>query len=170
MAFEEFEALPDTADELELVRGELIRVPPHTREHMRILKRLYRRLDAALESSPRADLGEVEIEMGYLLGSHPRSWLRPDVSITHAGQQGGKYYEGAPGFVFEIVSENEKVRDLERKISEFLRNGALEVWVIYPDQEYALVHRAGQATISREEHCISSPLLPGIEIPFDDFL
>ncbi len=174
MTFPEFEQLPDSPDELELVRGELIRLPRPVRKHMEAAERLRDRLKEAVENRRRADanlgLGSVHMEMGYLLSDEPQSWLRPDVSITHPNQPGEKYCEGAPLFAFEIVSEYDRARDLEHKVAEYLANGAAEVWLIYPDVRYARVHRAGETAALREDKAIHSPLLPGIEIPFDAFL
>ena len=100
MSFAEFELLDFGADDVELLRGELIRLPPPQREHMQICRRLLKVLDAALErwkrNNPEARIGEVEVEMGYLVSSSPSSWLRPDVSLTHPDQPGDHYYEGAP--------------------------------------------------------------------------
>lgn len=60
------------------------------------------------------ELGRAHHEMGYQLGSD--GWLRPDVSITHAGQQAGRYYEGAPAIAIEIVSASNTAEEMESKI------------------------------------------------------
>src|SRR5215831_4865986 len=95
----EFER-PDGPDEVELLQGALIRVPPPQRSHGEICQRLFKLLDAAVErlrrSAPETPLGKVHIEMGYLLPGSPATWLRPDVSPTHDGQPGERYYGGAP--------------------------------------------------------------------------
>ena len=98
LTFEEFERLPDRPGKQELVGGELIEMPPADLKHNRSSHRIYKRLDAALERAhvrgEALELGEAFHEMGYLLLG--RSWLQPDVSVTHAGQTEGKYFEGAP--------------------------------------------------------------------------
>jgi Uma2 family endonuclease len=114
MAFEEFEQLPDTPEELELLEGELIRLPPRKRPHMEAAERLYEVLKAPVEqlrrTAPQIPIGRVHIEMGYLLSTKPRSWLRPDVSITSPEQPGEDFYEGAPWMVFEIVWDRTRRR------------------------------------------------------------
>src|ERR1017187_2764555 len=174
MTFEEFERLPDGPEDLELLEGELIEMPPPQRSHMESTHRLYKPLDAGVEGlrqAKQADgLGVVYIEMGYLLTSDPRSWLRPDVSITYPNQPGDQYCEGAPLMVFEVVSAEDRADELDRKLRLFLRHGAQEVWLIYPKTRHAYVHKAGADTVVREERAIHSDLLPGIEIPFDQFL
>ena len=173
MSFEEFELLDAGADDVELLRGELIRMPPPQRRHMQICRRLLKLLDAALErwkrGHPEAPIGEVEIEMGYLVSTDPQCYYRPDVSLTHPDQAGERYYEGAPLVVFEVVSEYDTATRLDKKVADYLAHGAAEVWVIYPEARHAWVHRDAAAA-TRETEAIHSDLLPGIEIPLDEIL
>jgi len=174
MSFAEFELLDAGADDVELLRGELIRLPPAQRNHMQICRRLFKLLDAALErwkrSNPEARIGELEIEMGYLISSDPRSWLQPDLSLTHPDQPGERYYEGSPLVVFEVFSEYDTATRLDKKVAVYLAHGAAEVWVIYPEARHAWVHRGAVPAATRETAAIHSDLLPGIEIPLDQIL
>jgi Uma2 family endonuclease len=182
ISLDEFERL-DGPEEIELLKGELIRVPPPQIDHMKSAEALFRRLYADVERLRQTNLdlplGKVHMEMGYLMFGEPRSWLRPDVSVTHANQAGAKYYEGAPLMVFEIVSEYDTARQLESKVAVYLANGAAEVWVIYPEARHAWVYSGpimgttGTARGSQarsEAKSIRSDLLPGVEIDFVDFL
>src|ERR1017187_3234423 len=121
MSLADFELLDGGADELELLKGESIRVPPPQRKHMQVCRRLFKVLDAALEGWKRANpelrTGEVEIEMGYLVSCDPNTWLRPDVSLPHPGQPGDRYYEGAPMVAFEVVSEHDTAAQLDAKVA-----------------------------------------------------
>jgi Uma2 family endonuclease len=174
MTFEEFERLPDGPEDLELLEGELVEMPPPECSHMESAEDLYKMLDAAgegLRQVKQADkLGKVHIEMGYLLTGDPRSWLRPDVTITYPNQPRGKYYEGAPLMVFEVVSAEDRAGKLAKKVQLLLRHGAQEVWLIYPETRDAYIYKPGVAAAVHEEHAVHSDLLPGIEIPFDQFL
>jgi Uma2 family endonuclease len=174
MSFAEFELLDFGADDVELLRGELIRLPPPQREHMQICRRLLKVLDAALErwkrNNPEARIGEVEVEMGYLVSSSPSSWLRPDVSLTHPDQPGDHYYEGAPLVAFEVVSEYDTATRVERKVADYLAHGTAEVWMIYPETRHAWVYRGAADEATRETEAIHSDLLPGIEIRLDEIL
>ena len=172
ITFEEFERLYDGPEEIELLTGELIKMPPPQAGHMEIVHRLFRLLDAAVERlrQQSAGLGEVFIEMGYLFPGDPPSWLRPDVSVTRAPQPRQRFYEGAPLMVFEVVSENDTARQLESKVAEYLAHGASEVWVIYPEKRYAWRFQGSTQTATRETKAIRSSLLPDIEIPLDDIL
>lgn len=172
VSFAEFERLEWGADEVELLDGELIRMPPPIRSHMTTCESLYKPLDFAVEHlrglNPDRKLGRVHIEMGYYFPGEPGSWLRPDVSVTHPEQPGDRYYLGAPLIAFEVVSENDRAEDLDHKVSMYLAHGAAEVWLIYPRQRHAVVFdRSG---VRNETHSIHTDLLPGIEIPLDQIL
>ena len=63
LTFEEFERLPDHTGKRELVRGEVIELPPAKYRHNRTGMKVYKRIDAALEQAhsvgQAAALGEV---------------------------------------------------------------------------------------------------------------
>jgi len=170
MTFEEFLELDDEPGKTELLEGELIRMPPAECSHMEIVERLYKLLDSAVEqllqSRPELALGKVHIEMGYFLTQEPRSWLQPDVSVTYPGQARKRWYEGSPLLVFEVVSPNYRMGQGNRKVRQFLKHGAAEVWMIFPDERNAWVYERDAKASRLEEEAIRSPLLPGIEIPF----
>ena len=174
MSFAEFELLDAGADDVELLKGELIRLPPRLRQHMQTCQRLFELMDDALELWKRAHsevrIGELHIVMGYEISSNPPSWLRPDLSLTHPDQPGERYYEGAPLVVFEVVSEYDTATRLDKKVAVYLAHGAAEVWVIYPEARHAWVHRGAVPAATRETQAIHSDLLPGIEIPLDEIL
>lgn len=174
MSLAEFELLDAGVDEVELLRGRLIRFPPLERRHMEICMRLFLMLHAALESwkrgNPDARIGEVAIEMGYLVSRAPGSWLRPDVSLTHPDQPGERFYEGAPLVAFEVVSEYDTASRLNMKVAEYLAHGTAEVWVIYPDARHAWVYRGAVPEATWETVAIHSDLLPGTEIPLNEIL
>lgn len=172
MTFQEFEQLPDEPNKLELLKGELIRMPPAKKRHMLCTERLFLRLRQLVgelsRKRPELGLGSVHMEMGYRMGSNPESWLIPDVSITHAGQTGEEYYAGAPLVAIEVASESQTAAHLEAKAQAYLLNGASEVWLLYPKTRHVWMCRAGRMTIELQENAIRSELLPQVEIPFDE--
>ena len=172
LTFAEFEQMPDEPAKLELLEGELIRMPPSKKKHMHTAERLYQALLRAVEGlrglRPNLTLGEVHIEMGYLMGTDPGTWLVPDVSITHTGQNGGDYYEGASLIAVEVASELQSAPYLEAKAQTYLSRGGQEVWLIYPKTQHVWICRAGSSTIERQEYAIRSELLPGVELRFEE--
>ena len=171
MSFAEFERLEQGPDHIELLKGELIRVPPPYLMCMQVCEKLFERLKAAVERLRQADstlnLGSVHIEMGYLFAGTPASWLRPDVSLTHPGQPSDRFYLGAPLIAFDVVSESDSAPQLDEKVSEYFANGAAEVWLIYPNRRHAWVYEGPEAA-RNEINSLHTPLLPGIEIPFGE--
>jgi Uma2 family endonuclease len=171
LTLEQFERI-ESDDYLELLKGELIRLPPPQLSHMLACEALFERLKIAVNqlrnSHPEVRVGKVHMEMGYLLPGDPPTWLRPDVSITYVDQPGVRYYEESPLIVFEVVSEYDTARQIAEKVALFLANGAKEVWMIYPDTRRAWAYD-GSGT-ARELHAIRTPLLRGAEIPLDEIL
>jgi len=172
MTFEEFERLPDEPGKLELLEGELIRMPPPKRKHMNTAHRLLRLLDRVVEDlrrgRPELGLGDVYIEMGYRMGLDPGTWLVPDASITHIGQTGDDYYEGAPLVAIEVASDSQSAAHLEAKAEMYLSRGSREVWLIFPKTRRVWICRAGVSTIEVRDSAIRSEVLPGVEIRFED--
>lgn len=171
LTFEQFEQLPDEPGKCELLEGELFQLPPAKSKHNKNSERLFLWLRAlVMDLHARgycANLGVAHIEMGYRLG--PLTWLQPDVSITHAGQPEGDYYEGAPALAVEIVSESNTPRRIARKVAAFLGHGAVEVWVIYPDRREILIHRKNLPVLTHSGR-FTTDLLPGVEIDLDAIL
>ena len=171
LTFEEFEKLPDHPGKQELLRGELIELPPAKLKHDDISEALFLLLRTALAGlqarGEGQQLGRARMEVGYKLGPH--SWLIPDVSITHAEQPAGDYLEGAPALAVEVISESNTAQEIAGKIKELFAAGGLEVWVIYPDQRSVWVYQQGGQA---REHTgrFTTDLLAGIEIDLDAVL
>ena len=165
MSFAEFEQLPSGPEQLELLKGELIQLPPAQNWHMDVSEGLYEPLLVWRKSNPQANVGRVHMERGYLMTTDTPSWLQPDVSVTHPNQAGDRrYYSGAPLIAFEVVSEYDTAKQIQSKVHIYLENGAKEVWVLYPDLGEALVYR-GQYQPTVELEAIRSELLPGFTLP-----
>jgi Uma2 family endonuclease len=145
LTFEGFERLPDEPGKFELLDGELIRLPPAERNHMRIAHRL------------------LQLWQEWLAASV--GWLRPHFSVQHAGQSGDKYPEGAPALAVEIISESNRADQMDRKVKKYLSNGGVEVWLVYPMTESVWVFRPGHADEFRGE--LRSEIIPGLTIQLD---
>jgi len=143
LSFEEFEQLPNEPGKMELLDGELIRLPPAKFKHVKIAHRLQKLLMPVVEMAGTAGLGEVYLEMGYKFDK--RAWLQPDVSIAHPNQRLNDYLEGAPALAIEVISEANRAEDMDRKVKTYLANGGVEVWVVYPKTQCVWVYRQGHA-------------------------
>jgi Uma2 family endonuclease len=93
---------------------------------------------------------------------------RPDVSFIArdrlaAYRLGQGHFTIAPDLAVEVVSPNDEVYELDRKINDYFRAGVRRVWVINPEQQILRIHRApgdlselvGDAEVSDDQ------ILPG---------
>src|SRR5450755_4191227 len=171
LTFEEFELLPDQPGKCELLRGELIELPPAKRKHNEIAHRLFLRLIAILDEirgrAEASTFGTVYHEMGYRFPDG--SWLQPDVSVTHAGQKAGDYYLGSPVLAVEVVSESNSADEIAGKVEVFLLNGAAEVWVLYPNRQQMWVY-GSEGRAERHTVTLTSGLLSGATIDLKQIL
>ena len=159
LTFEEFERLPAEPGKDELLNGELIHLPPAFLDHMEIVHAIFT-LVAAIIGRPEGGGRRVFMETGYKLGA--KTWLVPDVSITHEHQARAKYLEGAPALAVEVISEANTPKHIERKRRLYLEHGAIEVWVVYPETQSVRVYRAGHAEEFTGE--LRSEIVPGLRI------
>jgi len=172
LTFEEFERLPEYAGKQELLKGELIELPPpptkHARNSIEIFVALRTALSEAHARGEAAELGEVLIETGYHLDRH--SWVVPDVSITHPGQREETYLEGAPAIAIEVVSPSNSAQDLDVKTELYFEHGAREVWRFYPKTRHFAIHTGSASQIRVEREAVSTPLLPGFSLTVEQIL
>jgi Uma2 family endonuclease len=170
LTFEEFEQLPDQPGKQELIRGELIELPPADLKHNRVSHRIYKRLDAAVEQAhargEARDLGEAFIEMGYLLPGE--CWLQPDVSVAYAGQTEGKYFEGAPAIAIEVISPGNTAKRIDAKAELYFQFGAREVWRFFPKKKQVAIQVPGSARVIAGDEAITTPLLPGLALSLQE--
>jgi Uma2 family endonuclease len=172
LTFEEFEQMPERPGKQELLRGELIELPPpvskHNRDSMRIFKALELGLERAHGADEASELGEVFHEMGYELPDG--SYVQPDVSISHTGQSEKKYLEGSPAIAIEVVSPSNAAEELDLKTELYFEFGAREVWRFYPRTRHVVVHLPGKSYIVREDEMLTTALLPGFVLRVGDIL
>ena len=171
LTFEQFEQLTDEPGKRELLRGELIELPPAKLKHNHTAHMFYDLLKPALanlKSRGQGDsLGRVYIEMGYKISAV--NWFQPDVSITHAGQAKGDYLQGAPAIAIEIVSESNTAEAIDTKIQDYLAAGALQVWVVYPKRRHLWIYETdGRAVAYSGRFGLTLP--PGGELDLDALL
>jgi Uma2 family endonuclease len=166
MTFGEFERLPEHPGKQELLRGELIELPPPKKHHNLVADAFFLALVQAITNmrteGAHPPIGIACREMGYRVTRNPDSWLVPDVSISHHDQPGDVYFEGAPFVAIEIVSPSNTAEQIEAKIELYLANGSREVWVLYPKTVSLWVYRESTATLITGK--FESALVPELAI------
>jgi Uma2 family endonuclease len=153
----------------ELVDGTLIEKVMGTYESL-IAGRLLTRFNNYLDAQARRP--------GIALGADGMLRLRiklirvPDASFISKEQlkRGSFPRQGvaavAPTIAVEVISEGNTKREMEEKLDEYFRFGAVEVWYIYPETKTLLRYTApGASELLTEQDAITTPVLPGFRCP-----
>ncbi len=161
----------------ELVRGEVVRVPPNIIQHNNISTTLFL---ALLEHSRAHGLGKVVIEGTFALEDRP-DWVRdsriPDV-MFFAKSRLDTYialnpdylqrpYFLVPDWVAEVISPNDRPADVLDKLAWYLQVGVREVWLIYPARRRVAVYTPDdtEPTIYRDADTLNAgDAIPGFAL------
>lgn len=152
---EEFLHLPEPIEggKMELDRGRVVCMSPVGLEHGEIAIDLAFALKAFVDAER---LGRVSVETGFKLAEDPDIVRAPDVSFvaadrrpTGAGRRG--FVEGAPDLAVEVMSADDREKDLLAKAGEYLDAGAARVWIVRPATRTVTVFRAGGEVATRHE-------------------
>jgi Uma2 family endonuclease len=149
----------------ELIKGELLTMPPPKYGHGRVVANLTMLL---LQHVKACKLGDVCTEAGYKLESHPDTVLGPDVSFVAKERvvRPEGYYFGPPDLAVEVMSPSDRRTRLERKASMWLSFGAKSVWLVNPRQRTVEVVRAnGDRKVFHEPDHLVDDTVPGFRIP-----
>lgn len=125
--------LADSDKRYELIRGELIEMPPTKRTHGLLLLTFGARLLAHVMAH---QLGQVVADTGFQLSREPDTILAPDlafISRERVPPLSADYDALAPDLVVEIASPSNTAVALNEKIALYFQAGVRRVWVIYPN-------------------------------------
>ena len=167
---------PITADELlamgdigrcELIYGELIMMSPAGAEHGVVALRIASFLTVHVDEN---DLGlAFAAETGFRMGS---DLVRaPDASFVRKRRliepTPKGFYPSFPDLAVEVVSPDDRKRDLLDKVNMWLAYGTSVVWVADPRTMTLAIHRVGQPArvLNVGDVLRDEPLLPGFELP-----
>ena len=171
---EEFFRMPDAEDgsQYELVRGELIKMPPPNPRHGQCCLAV----GAALRDfAKKQKLGWVATnDPGVILQRDPDTVRGPDVafwSSQRLAQLPNSYTEVVPDLAVEVVSPTDTHRQLSERVLDFLRHGVRMVWVVDPDQRIATVYRSRQDVriLEESEEVDGGDVLPGFRCRVSEF-
>ncbi|MYC06658.1 MAG: Uma2 family endonuclease [Chloroflexi bacterium] len=169
MTADELLAMPDDRSHLyELVKGELITMPPAGGEHGAIGIRAAVRIGVFVE---RNDLGVIfNSDTGFIVETDPDTVRAPDVSfvrkerILAEGIPKG-FIPGAPDLAVEVISPSDSYTEVAEKVVQLLEAGTLLVVLIDPrTRTITLRHRSGETTTLTEADTLTlGDVLPGFE-------
>jgi Uma2 family endonuclease len=172
---EEFMAADLGDGNFELVRGEVIQLPPPMPEHGVICVNV---------AFVLAKYGR-ETGYGYALSNDsavvtergPDTVRGADVSFySHErwprSQVGWKLPPVQPNLAVEVVSPGDRRGEILTKVAEYLASGVLLVWVVYPKKKAVAIYRsADEPPVVLEHDAVieNLPELPGFRCPVADF-
>jgi len=163
--------LGDQGDNLELIRGELVKVSPPSATHAATMTNVALLIGNFVKAHR---LGRLYTgDAGVVLEHDPDTVLGPDLAFLTADrvpEVQSVYIHLPPDLTIEIVSPGNAAREIERKIGIYLSTGVREVWIVDPAKRQVVVHSlaASPRTHHAGDHLSGGDILPGLSIAVDD--
>ena len=149
----------------ELSKGELLPMTPVGWRHGKIVIRFGRMLDQYVEEK---GLGAVGTEVGFRLTRDPDTVRAPDIAFVAQnrlpkGAAVEKFVEFAPDLAVEVLSPEDTVSEIQKKVEEYLAAGVPLVWVVDPANQKVTVYRSLQdiKILSADQQLDGGDILPG---------
>lgn len=164
---DEFAALPGDGKRYELVKGELIEMPPAGEEHGAIEGNTLGYLWAY---NQQQNLGRVYTsDTTFILDQEKQTARLPDVSFVAKERvvRTPGFVPFAPDLAVEVVSPNDLWSEIDDKIEEYLQAGVRLIWIIYPRRQVVYVYRAGSSnrqTLQLNDELDGEDVLPGFKL------
>jgi Uma2 family endonuclease len=141
---EEFFLLPDPDDgsQQELVRGEVVTMPPPGGLHGVTCSKTGRRIGNFVEDNDR---GTVACnDTGFITERGPDSVRGPDISYWakhRLKEVPVGYIDIAPDMLVEVLSPSNTSKQIRAKLKEYFAKGVRLVWVIAPEDRTLTIYR-----------------------------
>lgn len=169
---EELLHMPDDGMHHELVAGELLVMPPPGIEHGRVAATAARLLGNHVHAM---GIGVALGEAGFVIATDPDTVRAPDAAFVcreraDAVGRTFKYWPGAPDFAVEVVSPDDRPREVDAKAREWVDTGATAVLVLDPRSRSATVYRPGGVLTAYKDGTLDlSDAVPGWRVALADF-
>jgi Uma2 family endonuclease len=157
----------------ELVRGEVIELPPPVKPHGVICLNV-----GCILGNYTFERGSGYVtcnDTGVILERDPDTVRGPDVALYEDAstfeELHPKYGEVPPRLAVEVLSPNDRANKVLRKINDYPRCGVGLVWVIDPESRTVTVHRPGQSQVEygAEQELSGEDVLPNFRCRIVDF-
>ena len=164
MTAEELMNIDDDSHRHELIKGELLTMPPPGFHHGRISANLIGLLGQFVKVNR---LGDICGESGYILERDPDTVLGPDVSFVtkDRSQRPDGYYSGPPDLAVEVLSPGDRGGKVEHKLSLWLELGTRSVWLVNPRRRTVEVCKpTGERRLFTETDELFDDTVPGFRV------
>jgi Uma2 family endonuclease len=174
ISYADLELLPEDGLRHEIIDGEhFVTASPVTR-HQRMSRRLLVAFQAHLDTHPMGEIFQAPFDV--VMSFH--DVVVPDlvyISASRADRITAKNLQGAPDLVIEILSPSTRRLDEGLKLDLYERMGVEEYWLVDPDRNVVTIHRREGTQFVPPitfdaTAVVSTPLLPGFELPLDPVL
>ena len=157
---------PRDGRKYELVDGEIL-VSPTGLQHSEVSARIAGLIWWFLEKNPLGKVYSSDVGIAFPNGN-VRS---PDVTYVSLGKlPGGRspetFGELIPDLAVEVLSPSDSLKELGRKVGEYLENGVPIVWLVDPAQRTVTVYRSLTQTeqLDANDVITAEPVLPGFSV------
>jgi Uma2 family endonuclease len=157
----------------ELVRGEVVEMSRPGELHGVICANVAWVLNNYVRQRRRGRV--LSNDPGIILEKDPDTVRGPDVAFFDDtrpyDQLNPKWAEGVPVLAVEVLSPNDRIGKVTRRINEFLRAGTRLVWLVDPDARDVTVYRPGQSPQAFEanQELTGEDVLPDFRCPVAEF-
>lgn len=175
MTAEEFMAADLGEGTFELVRGEVIEMPPPGPDHGRI----------SFKAGFVLEIFGARTGFGYCVGNDsavqtergPDTVRGPDMAFYSSVRLPRPALTGSappvpPDLVIEVFSPSNTARQMREKVNEYLNAGVLMVWVLHPGRRTLAIYRPDDpvpVVLGEGEVVENLPELPGFRCAVADF-
>ncbi len=158
----------------ELVRGEIIDVPPPADFHGVYCANV---VELLCEWSPRKAKGVIlSNDTGLVVERDPDTVRGPDVMFISTsrlppGGFTGEWVKVPPDLIVEVRSPSNSLADVLDKVGQYLRAGVREVWVLNPPKQTVHVYRPepdAEVTVLDISAELTTDVLPGFRCRVSD--
>jgi Uma2 family endonuclease len=150
----------------ELVRGEVIELPPPNKPHGVVCGNVSWVLGSYVRQRRKGYVASND--SGVILERDPDTVRGPDVALYEDAEKFAdlhpKYGEVPPRLAVEILSPNDRAGQVVRKINDYLRNGVDLVWLVNPEDRTVTVYRPDKApyVVWEGQELTGDDVLPGL--------
>ncbi len=166
ITIEEFVQMPDPSDgsQLELVRGEIVIMPPPQGRHGILCTMISWLL---MNHVRPKKLGWVTSnDAGVILERDPDTVRGPDVAfwcIKRHPERPEGYFEIPPDIAVEVLSPGDRRKKVREKIKDYVKNGVKLIWLVDPDTRTVTVYQGSLrgSELDEADTLTGGDVLPG---------